>query len=294
MLELNERIKTQLERCNNLPSLPAVAVQILDLAQNSASTMGQVANVVSFDPALVTKLLKIANSSLYGQRRHSSNVRQAVMLLGLDSTLMLTLSFSLIPSLREQESRGIDYVHFWKRSLLSSTAAHLLAARTQKVSPEDAFLASLLQDIGMVAIDKGLNDFYTSLDYDKHCHEATIEFERSEIESDHAVVGAWLLDQWNFPNHLVEAVESSHQDTCSQSISDITSLTDCVALSSRIADGLIAAYEAQETQTTAPSQWLSSDFEELLEDLCKEIPVIESLFDMNLLEGSSSEILGKV
>ena len=288
MLELSEHIRIQLERCSDLPSLPAVAVQILKLAQSHTSTMGDVADAVGYDPALATKLLKIANSPLYGQRRKSGNIRQAVMLLGLNSTLMLTLSFSLFSSLRQQEERGLDYNAYWQRSLLSSTVARLLGRLPEEVSPEEAFLAALLQDIGMAVMDRAFDQFYQQMETDENRHSDIIEFERKQIDTDHAAVGAWLLNQWNFPEHLIEAVRGSHQTVDSKELARISTLTECIALSGIIADGIIAVDKNQD-ENTPDSLRLGDDYESLIEELYEEIPVVEGLFEMSLLDNKYTD-----
>ena len=289
MLELSEHIRIQLERCSDLPSLPAVAVQILKLAQSHTSTMGDVADAVGYDPALATKLLKIANSPLYGQRRKSGNIRQAVMLLGLNSTLMLTLSFSLFSSLRQQEERGLDYNAYWQRSLLSSTVARLLARLPEEVSPEEAFLAALLQDIGMAVMDRAFDQFYQQMESEDIRHSTIIEFERNQIDTDHAAVGAWLLNQWNFPEHLIEAVSGSHQLVDSQELASVSTLTECIALSGIIADGIIAVDRNQDSSNNPEFLRLGDDYEELIEELYEEIPVVEGLFEMSLLDNKYTD-----
>jgi len=97
---LNAEIEALLRLSVNFPSPPGVATHIIELAQDPEIEMGKVAKALSMDSALSSKVLRIANSPLYAQRRKSENLRQALVVLGLNATLTLALSFSLVKSLR--------------------------------------------------------------------------------------------------------------------------------------------------------------------------------------------------
>lgn len=291
MNDINEHVRIRLENTQDLPSMPAVAVKILDLAQSPISTMGQVADAVGYDPALSTKLMKVANSPLYNQRRGCENIRQAVMALGLNSTMMMTLSFSLISSLRDQET-GLDYDRYWRRSLLSSSAARLLAMQTEDISPEEAFLAALLQDIGMVVLDIAFDNFYQESVSKDTTHNEVCAIEKVKVSCDHSDIGAWLLERWNFPPRLINAVYNSHNFNNINSPEDIESIDQCVAIAGPIADALMAA-DLNQTQddTDIPLHWLSDHYEPILEELCDELPILEELFEFKLMDSRYSDEL---
>lgn len=295
MHEITDHVKKRLELSTDLPSLPAVAVEILDLAQSSTSTMAQVADVVSYDPALASKLLRLANSPLYGQRRKSNNIREAVMLMGLNSTMMLALSFTLFTSLNKQLERGLDYNCFWRRALLSSTVARLIAKETKTASPEDAFLAALLQDIGMAIIDSVFKDFYKQDSPQPRTHQIFINAECHQLGCDHAVIGGWILQQWNFPERLITAVQRSHKPSNNMQLRTLTNLDDCVRVSGHIADAIINvdATAAGAEATNLQGNWLDDSFEPMLELLHAEIPVVEGLFETSLLQSIHNDSLLK-
>jgi len=120
---LNPEIEAHLRSLVNFPSPPGVASHIIELARDPEIEMGKVAKALSMDSALSTKVLRIANSPLYAQRRKSENLRQALVVLGLNATLTLALSFSLVKSLRGGKSNGLSYGLYWRRALLAATAA---------------------------------------------------------------------------------------------------------------------------------------------------------------------------
>ena len=127
VLRVNSEIEAHLRSLVSFPSPPGVATHIIELAQDPDIEMGKVAKALSMDSALSTKVLRIANSPLYAQRRKSENLRQALVVLGLNSTLTLALSFSLVKSLRTGKANGISYPFYWRRALVAATAARALA-----------------------------------------------------------------------------------------------------------------------------------------------------------------------
>src|SRR5690606_16714544 len=96
-------LKTKLERCKDLPSPPGVATQIIALANDPGVGMDRIAKVLGTDPALTTKILRIANSPIYALPRQTENLRQALVVLGLNATISLALSFSLLRSWQDQQ-----------------------------------------------------------------------------------------------------------------------------------------------------------------------------------------------
>ena len=228
-----------LEKCTTLPSPPVVAMRILDLSRDPDVDIGKVADVVSMDPALAAKILRIANSPIYAMRRKTENLRQAIMLLGLNGTLTMALSFSLAASMHNNACQGFDYNLFWSRSLAAATCSRRLSMAAGVGAGEEMFLAGLLQDIGMLALDKLQPEFYKSLGVDQFDHNSLQLLEREKLGADHAAIGGWLLQKWNLPETLQYAVAGSHNLQYVDSQSEHFSYALCVALSGLLSDALL-------------------------------------------------------
>jgi diguanylate cyclase (GGDEF)-like protein len=228
----------RLELCTTLPSPPVVAMRILDLSQDPDVDIGKVADVVSMDPALTAKILRIANSPIYAIRRKTENLRQAILLLGLNGTLTMALSFSLAASMHNNACQGFDYNLFWRRSLAAATCARRLSMAAGISASEEMFLAGLLQDIGMLALDKLQPEFYKDLGADQSDHNMVQELEREKLGADHAAIGGWLLQKWNLPECLQCAVAGSHNLQYVDSWNEHFSYALCVALSGLFSDAL--------------------------------------------------------
>ena len=123
---LTSELRKQLESCSNLPTPPGVATKIIRLANDPETDMSRITEVLALDPAITAKILRIANSPMYARQRKTENLRQAVMVIGLNATISLALSFSLLKSWhRHDETGGLDYPLYWRRALLGATASHV-------------------------------------------------------------------------------------------------------------------------------------------------------------------------
>src|SRR5438270_120142 len=119
-----ERIK----RCTLLPSLPAVALRLMDLVRRDAP-VNEIAKVISADPAITSRLLRTVNSSFYRRSHTVSTVAHAITVLGVVSVKTIVLGFSLVQNLKKQQTKGFDHVRYWRHSIYSATAARVLAER---------------------------------------------------------------------------------------------------------------------------------------------------------------------
>lgn len=161
---ISDKLRAELEACRTLPSPPGVATQIIQLANDPEADMSQIAKVLAVDPAITTKILRIANSPMYAMARKTENLRQALLVLGLDATISLALSFSLVKSWHgDAGDGGLDYTLFWRRAFLSATASRALGKAVGVKDAEELFLTSLIQNIGMMALDRAQPDLYADL-----------------------------------------------------------------------------------------------------------------------------------
>ena len=230
-MELPENLLKRLQTCRTLPSVPAVVVQVLDLANDmSAIDAGDLARVVARDPAMVTRILKVANSVRSGVRHEVAVLEQAISLLGLTEAMSLALSFSLVGTLKSKRGMNFDHQQYWLRSILSATAATEIGSMLKTAQRGELFLAGLVNDIGMLVLNEALPEYGRLVASSMNDHFRLVEIEHRELQTDHAAVGAWLLNRWGLPKHLVYAVRDSHKDK------NESMLANSVILGSRIAE----------------------------------------------------------
>jgi diguanylate cyclase (GGDEF)-like protein len=295
MSEMLGQLKSELKASLNFPSPPAIAQQIIALARDPSADISQVAAAVSRDPALAAKLLRVANSALYSRQRKSANLRQALIVLGLQGATTLALGFSLVGTYTGLESNGVDYDRYWRRAILSASAARCFGALQNTSALDDIFLAALLQDIAILGIDRAAPDFYRDLPRNAR-HREFAEHETARLGIDHAELGAWLLGYWKLPELLCRAVALSHAPSSADRSTQAAMTACCVALGSECVEILLAPAAASDFAALADhaSEWLGIDARAVAEVMGKivaEIPEIERLFDTMLLKADAASVI---
>jgi two-component system, cell cycle response regulator len=210
---MNAELAKKIQQCPNLPSLPSIAVQILDLAGKPNVDITEIARVISKDPALSTKILRTVNSSFYGRSQHVGTISHALVILGLQSVKTLVLGFSLVTTLSKNKTSGFNHLKYWRRSIFAATAARTLATKVKLVQQEEAFLAALLQDIGMLVLNQVVGPQYSEICGKAATHTELAKAEAEALGLTHADVGAMLAEQWKLPPILSTTVGSSHDFT---------------------------------------------------------------------------------
>ncbi|BDG09362.1 HDOD domain-containing protein [Anaeromyxobacter paludicola] len=196
--------------CPSLPTLPAVAMEVLRLCREEDVDLALIAGAVSNDPALAARLLRAANSASLATRGQVGTVSRAVALLGSQTTLTICLSFSLLRMRRSGDGGGLDHPAFWRRAVFSALAGRALGEHLH-LDPEETLLAALLQDVGMLALAAVLPEEYGALWREAGGdHPRLVELERRALGADHAEVTRLLLQRWNLPPALQEAALASH------------------------------------------------------------------------------------
>ncbi len=293
-MELSSELLAKFKNVGNLPSPPNVATEIINLAQDPELEMDKIAAAISKDPVLTTKILKIANSALYARRRQSANLGQAILVLGLNATVTLSLSFSLVTSLSRTETNGVNFTYYWRRSLMNAVAARALAQHFSLPHREELFLAGLLQDLGMLAIDKVDPTIYGDSESAEDDHSQVIDSEIERLATDHAQVGAWLLSQWNIPEALCRAVGASHDPGFTHEENQSQAFCRCVALSGLFSDVLLSQDQTVAIMklTEAAEKAFEMDrvlITDLLAKMMELIPDTEAIFEVDIIDGKAAE-----
>jgi diguanylate cyclase (GGDEF)-like protein len=257
------KLEKMLKAAPSLPSLPGVAMQLLAECRRPEVDFDRVCDLLARDPALSAKVVGVANSSSYRRGAPVTTVRRAALALGTNAVTTLALSFSLVS---QRAARGsFDFRQYWRRALLNAVAARSLA-QEMRTDPEEAFLAGLLQDIGMLALNAGVPGYVDVIKEAKQDHLRLERLEREKFEAGHPEVGAWLAKDWGLPEALVGAVLGSHLPLEGDRSS---TLGRCVAVSGYVGAIWLQSATPQATQEAAQaaSTWLgleSNPFQDVL------------------------------
>ena len=194
----------------NLPTLPSIAVQLLELSNNPEAQISDYVSVIRNDPAISARIVQAANSSYFGMSFEATSVEGAIPRLGTTVVTSLALSFSLVMDSHDKQHNDL-YTDLWSRSLLQAVAGEFLAKKYRKNPPCQFFLAGLLCDIGVLALLKTIPDEYVPLLHNAlETGSAVDEAERQELGFSHAEIAARMMEQWHMPEMLIKAVSVHH------------------------------------------------------------------------------------
>ena len=192
-------------KSDDLPSPPGVAVKLLELFVVPNVEIDEMVEVISADPALAAKLIDYCNSPLFAMSRETTNIRQAVILMGMKAVKILALSFSLVQT--TSKDRGVfDYDQFWSQSLATAASAKTIAEKLGG-SGEDEFLSGLMLGAGQIGLAHTFPNRYVEMvEESKNDGIILSQLEQNEWGCDRYQITIALLQHWNFPPQLVDPI----------------------------------------------------------------------------------------
>jgi len=210
----NPAVKTLVARINKLPTLPATYQRLVECLKSPNASMEDVAKIISMDPSMTARLLKVVNSAYFGLAKPVADVARAGALLGLDRIMALVLGQGIFSGGDAPQVPGFSLEALWSHSIATATAAHRIAIdeKLDKDQVATAFLAGMLHDIGKLVLAMGVpNEYARVLEMAKGRHGSERELETLELQAAHTDVGAYLVGLWGLPNTIAEAI-AFHED----------------------------------------------------------------------------------
>lgn len=206
MNDVISRVEQMAARAAALYSRPTVALEIVRLTSEPQVDPRVLKELLEKDPALTCKILRVVNSSFFGLRREVSDLSQALGLLGNKPLRLLVLGFSL-PDEMFTDIAAEQLEWYWRTTLTRAVAARLLATELWQISGDEAFIAGLMQDIGILAMLRELGEPYAKLLSGViHQRSDLAALERDSLGFDHVELSAALMQQWHLPQRLVDAI----------------------------------------------------------------------------------------
>lgn len=271
--------------CPSLPSLPGVALKVLELTRDPDVRLDALARAIENDPALASRVLRTVNSSYYALSKPCPTIGRALGFLGLNTVKSLVLGFSLVDSARGVETDGaFDLTAYWRRAIFSAAGARLFARCSSACDPDEAFLGALIQDIGMLASCAALKDEYAGIVASAGDDHAQLpEAERAQLGFDHAEVGGELAQKWRLPPQFIECIRCHHAQ--SRASLEYLKLVQVVCLGGTAAGVLDAPDPGPGLAmlVSRASDWFGWDrrrIEELLGQVAERAREVASLLDV--------------
>jgi len=205
-------ILKKLDRIENLPTLPAIAMEVNRMLEDYNTSIKQLSSAVERDQSLVFKMLKLVNSAFFGLRSKVGNIPHAITLLGFNTVRNAVVSVSIIDAFSDKEGlEGFEITDFWIHSVGVAVTSKYLAEMTRLHTPDDCFIGGLLHDIGKIVLAQYFQDLFKTVW--RSVQEDNLSFydaEKRDIPIDHARIGGHLAKKWQLPVGLVDAIRYHH------------------------------------------------------------------------------------
>ncbi len=201
-----------------LVALPEIFIKLNEMVEDPTASASDVGRLISQDPALTARLLRIANSPLYGFPSRIDSISRAITIIGLRGIRDLVLATTTVDMFSRLRFDFLDLRSFWAHSLYCAVGARLLAARCNALHLEPFFIGGLLHDIGQLIMLHKLPEM--SREAHLRARDGGLplaQMEREVIGFDHAQVGGELLRFWRLPQNIVSAVAFHHDPAAADS-----------------------------------------------------------------------------
>lgn len=210
-----KQLRHALSHLDGLPAIPSIAQRILALRINTDEGERALLDLIGKDPAILSRIIGLANSPLFGMGREILTLKDAGALLGSKRIKMVALSFAMMTSMARKPPGPFNIQGLWQHSMAIAMTmdalARLMPAR-RRPSDDEIYLSGLLHDIGFLVLDyldPALSDrFHARMASEPGCPVEEIEAEM--LEMDHSELGAALGRHWNLPEPIVAVINYHH------------------------------------------------------------------------------------
>ncbi len=283
----DEIIRKEIEAQIDLPSPPAIAVQILNTVQSEESSLSDLERIISADPSLTGKMLQIANSAFYALPNRVSSITHAMSILGTNVIKNIALSFVITSDLRNPAIKTFDFDFFWRRSVTTAVSAEVVKNLTGK-KDDDIFVTALLQDLGVLVLFLNKGEEYTPLltkcrasNNDCLC---LIKLEREKFQFDHQQVSCMLTRSWKLPLSISEPTCHHHfPEDAPEEYRQSAEILSLANLISTIYNGEETMENLAHLQDRLKEQFNMNkeQTEELLDDVAEKTIAILEIFELD-------------
>jgi putative nucleotidyltransferase with HDIG domain len=207
-----DSIVALLDNVEGLVSPPGVCLRLFELIHAPTTGVKDIAAVVGVDPNLTSRLLRLANSSFYNFARKIDTISRAVAVIGTAELYQLVLSVSAVKTFSSIPNELVKMDTFWRHSVYTGLLARALAIRINVLHPERLFVSGLMHDIGSLVLyhqrPDAMRDILLVAEGDE---EVLYQAELDTFRLNHATVAGYLMEQWQLPEELIDAVTWHHQ-----------------------------------------------------------------------------------
>lgn len=204
-------METLLEGVSAVPSLPLFHARLDEAINHPRSSIADISKIISEDQGLTARILKLANSPLFGYFSRIDTITQAVTIIGVQQVRDLALAISVMGLFSGIPEDLVTMELFWKHSIACGLSARILATSQRESNLERFFVAGILHDIGRLVMFINIPDLCREMiEFARGEERLLYEVERERLGFDHGDVGGSLLQRWKIPPRVAEPVGCHH------------------------------------------------------------------------------------
>lgn len=218
-----------LSRISDLPTLPSSLSRIFFITQDVNSDFSDFVGILETDQSLASKVLKVANSPLFGYSKEIQTLERAVAVVGFSEIRNIALGMTAFDSFLKSIGRtSIDRKRFWSHSYTCAFTTRYIAPHFKVDDQDFAYVGGLLHDVGKTILDHYFQPiFFQVLQMVEDQRVPFIEAELEKIGTGHDAIGAYIAQRWNFPEALANAVADHHKiSPQGDALGDLINLAD--------------------------------------------------------------------
>ncbi len=286
-----ERLGIMVSHVGQLMAFPATVASILKVTQSDKTGASDLAKIIKSDPAISAEVLKVSNSIYYASRsKRIMDVKDAIIRIGFTQTKNIAMSLSVLKVMTNKNyETGFDHIEFWFHCLGTSIVCERIAKKTRMISQEEAFIAGLLHDMGILLFNEFFNDIFLSI-LEKSTEEGLrfYDCEHDILGFSHIDLTIILLEQWQFPEELLIGIKNLYlPNSLSEDMLKETPIPALVEIAEDICKSLQIGREADCCVRPVPSELikkfglvygLQGAF---VEDIYKEINMFNSFLNID-------------
>ena len=271
-----------LEDIQNLKPIPAVASQLLEVVDDPASSLEDIATVIQYDPVMTANVLRTCNSAYFGLKHPAESIKDAVNILGTDQVIELVLLKSGAGTFSgRQAGYGLEEGEMWRYSVSTAVIAKQIAVRLKLANKNSIFTSALVKDIGKIILEKyvtrSLNKIKDLVETDRLSFR---EAEKKALGIDHAELGAMIAKMWKFSPRMVKIIRHHHladETMIKDKEVAVVYLADCISMMAGVgvgSDGLAYRFRDETIRELGLS---ADDMALIIADFAGNMQEIENL-----------------
>jgi putative nucleotidyltransferase with HDIG domain len=281
-MQMSEKASKWINQVKGLVSPPDICITVFEMIETQTTTARQLGDVISRDPNLTARLLKIVNSPYYNFSGRIDTVSRAITVIGIRELSSLVLAVSAVKTFSKIPNELVNIDTFWRHSIYTALIARELAKRCDILHPERLFVAGIMHDIGSLIIYNRVPDVARALLVQANGSESALyELENTMLDTSHAQIGGLLLEAWMLPKILRDAIAFHHEPELCETApveASIVHIADTLANMSLIGS---FSSEIYIDENISPHAW-------------KTLRIDPAKVDMDTLMGVAEEQLGDV